>query len=185
MGNQRVYLTPFDDKHVTRYMQLSDDPELVLTMGWRPFHVEDKERFLQTMRVLTLPYCGNSPVISFSISCAEEDKPIGYICLKGINQNNSSVELGIAIIEKEYRSQGYGTEALKLAVRHAFDMLGLELIGLTVSPFNHRAIKAYEKVGFKKRGILEKSWLLASGDYIDMWLMELTRCQWTRHQGIV
>jgi len=183
LSSQRVYLAPLDYKHISRYIQLSDDPELILTMGWRPFGVEEKERFLQTIQVLTLPYCGNGQPITFSIISTEEDKPIGYVCLTGINESNSSAELGIAIMEKGYRGQGYGTEALRLAVRYAFDKLGLALIGLTVFPFNHRAIKAYEKVGFGRREVLKKSWLLDSGEYVDMLVMELTRDQWTRHRG--
>ena len=156
-------------------MQLSNDPELVLTMGWQPFGAEEKERFLKTIQVSTLPYNDNGQPITFSIISTAENKPIGYVCLKGINENTSSVELGIGIMEKEYRSQGYGTEALRLVTRYAFDKLGLSLIGLTVFLFNKRAIKAYEKAGFSKRKVLKKSWLLTSGEYIDMLLMELTR----------
>jgi len=46
--------------------------------------------------------------------------------------------------------------------------------------FNERAIKAYEKAGFRRREVLEKSLLLDSGEYVDMLLMELTRDQWTQ-----
>ena len=173
--NQRVRLAPLVDEHISRYMQLSNDPELVLTMGWQPFGAEEKERFLKTIQVSTLPYNDNGQPITFSIISTAENKPIGYVCLKGINENTSSVELGIGIMEKEYRSQGYGTEALRLITRYAFDKLGLSLIGLTVFLFNKRAIKAYEKAGFSKRKVLKKSWLLTSGEYIDMLLMELTR----------
>lgn len=176
-NKQRVYLAPIEDKHISRYLQLSDDPELVLTMGWRPFGAGEKERFLQTLQVLTLPYCGSGETIIFSIISAADNKAIGYISIKVINEEKSSAELGIAIMEKEFRSQGYGTEALKLAVDYAFNDLGLALLGLTVFPTNQRAIKAYEKVGFRKREVLKRSWLMPGGEYVDMWLMELTRNQ--------
>jgi len=173
--NQRVRLAPLVDEHISRYMQLSNDPELVLTMGWQPFSAEEKERFLKTIQVSTLPYNGAGQPSMFSIISVEENKPIGYVCLKGINENTASAELGIGIMKREYRSQGYGTEALRLVARYAFDKLGLSLIGLTVFPFNERAIKAYEKVGFSRREVLKKSWLLPGGEYIDMLLMELAR----------
>jgi len=172
---RRVYLAPLEDKHIRRYMELSDDPELVATEGWRPFGIDEKERFLQTLRVLTLPYCDSGETIIFSIISAADDKAIGYVSIKGINEAKSSAELGIGIMEKEYRSQGYGTEALTLAVRYAFDKLQLALIGLTVFPFNKRAIRAYEKVGFKRKEVLEKSWLMPDGEYADMLLMEVTQ----------
>ena len=121
--NQKVRLAPLIDEHISRYMQLSNDPELVLTEGWQPFGAEEKERFLNTIAVSTLPYNGAGQPSIFSIISVEENKPIGYVCLKGINENTSSAELGIAIMEKEYRSQGYGTEALRLVTRYAFDKL--------------------------------------------------------------
>ena len=173
--NQRVRLAPLVDEHISRYMQLSNDPELVLTMGWQPFGAEEKERFLKTIQVSTLPYNDNGQPITFSIISTAENKPIGYVCLKGINENISSAELGIAIMEKDYRGQGYGAEALRLVTRYAFDKLGLSLMGLTVFPSNKRAVKAYEKVGFSSQKVLKKSWLLPGGDYVDMLLMELVR----------
>ena len=175
---RRVYLTPLEDKHISRYLRLSDDPELVATEGWKPFGTDEKERFLQTLQVLTLPYCDSSETIIFSIISAADNKAIGYVSIKGINEAKASAELGIGIMEKEYRSQGYGTEALELVVNYAFNNLGLALLGLTVFPTNQRAIRAYEKVGFRKRKFLKRSWLMPSSEYVDMWLMELRRDQW-------
>ena len=174
----RVYLSPLEDKHIYRYMQLSDDPELVATAGWKPFGPNEKERFLQWFEVLTLPYLDHGKTVIFSIISAADEKAIGYISIKGITKAKPGAEIGIAIMEKGYRSRGYGTEALKLAAQYAFNELGLALLGLTVFPSNQRAIRAYEKVGFRKREILKQSWQMPSGKYADMWLMELTRSQW-------
>ena len=171
---EKVYLGPLEDKHISHYLRLSDDPELIATMGWRPFGADEKERFLQTMQVLTLPYCIDGKPIIFSIIGAADNKAIGFISIKGINEAKASAELGIGIMEKEYRGRGYGTEALKLAANYAFNDLGLRLLGLTVFPTNQRATRSYEKVGFRKRKVLKRSWLMPSGEYVDMWLMELS-----------
>lgn len=40
---------------------------------------------------------------------------------------------------------------------------------------NIRAIKAYEKVGFKTVDILKKSWTMPNGIKVDMLLMELNK----------
>ena len=173
-GN-KVYLADLEEEHIRCFLQLSDDPELIDTMGWRPFGPQERERFLQVAQVLTLPYCGDGQPVFFSIISAAEEKPIGYVALKGINEDISSAELGIAVMEKEYRGQGYGREALELALRYAFEELGLVKIGLTVFPSNKRAIRAYEKAGFKTKKVLKKSWLMPDGEPVDMLLMEATR----------
>ena len=171
----RVYLSPLQDEHIDRYMALSDDPELIATMGWRPFGPDEKERFTQFSQVLTLPNLDGGKAIVFSIINAADNKAIGYTSIIGISETEARAEVGIAIMEREYRGQGYGTEALRHVVDYAFNELGLTLLGLTVFPSNQRAIRAYEKVGFRKTEILEDSWLLPGGEYADMWVMEMSR----------
>ena len=171
----KVYLSPLQDEHIDHYMALSDDPELIATMGWRPFGSDEKERFNQFSQVLTLPNLEGGKAIVFSIIKTSDNKAIGYTSIKGISETETRAEVGIAIMEREYRGQGYGTEALRRVADYAFNELGLTLLGLTVFPSNQRAIRAYEKVGFRKTEILEDSWLLPGGEYADMWVMEMSR----------
>ena len=176
--DSKVYLSPIEDSHIIEYMSRSGDPELMSTMGWRPFEPDEKERFLSTVEVLTLPYCGNGNTTMLSIMTIEGDLPIGYAILKGIDVANLSAELGIAIMDSKFRSEGYGTDALGLAVEYAFNNLKLLVVGLTVFPSNARAIKAYTKVGFKNVEVLEKSWRMPSGEQMNMILMELKKYEW-------
>jgi len=171
----RVYLAPLKNEHIDRYMMLSDDPELIVTMGWRPFGPDEKERFVQFSRVLTIPNLDSDIAKVFSIISIVGDQPIGYVSIKGICETEARAEVGIAIMEKKYRGQGFGTEALKQAVDYAFSKLNLKCLGLTVFPSNHRAIRVYKKTGFRRTQVLKNSWLLPSGEHTDMWLMELSR----------
>jgi len=180
--DSKVYLAPIEDSHIIEYMNCSDDPELMSTMGWRPFGLDEKERFLNIAEVLTLPYCGNGNTTMLSIMAIEGNRPIGYVILKGINFANLSAELGIAIVDSKFRSEGYGTDALALAVEYAFSNLKLLLVGLTVFPSNTRAIKSYTKVGFNNVEVLEKSWVMPSGEQTDMILMELKKDEWIAAQ---
>ena len=171
----KVYLSPLQDEHIDHYMVLSGDPELIATMGWRPFGPDEKERFTQFSRVLSLPNLEGGKAIVFSIINTSDNEAIGYTSIKGISETEARAEVGIAIMEREYRGQGYGTEALRHVVDYAFNELGLTLLGLTVFPSNQRAIRAYKKVGFRKTEVLENSWLLPNEEYADMWVMELSR----------
>ena len=174
-SKSRIILANLDDDHINRYISLSDDPELVATMGWKPFQSDEKERFIQTVESLSVPYCTKGKAIIFSIVSTAGNKAVGFVSIQGINEAKSFAEIGIAIMDREYRNRGYGTEALRRVVDYAFNELGLTLLGLTVFPSNERAITAYEKVGFRKKEFLKNSWLLPNGEYADMWLMELSR----------
>jgi RimJ/RimL family protein N-acetyltransferase len=58
---------------------------------------------------------------------------------------------GIALGER--RGTGLGTEATRLTLDWAFNMLGLHNVMLTVLPTNTAAIRVYEKAGFKRIGL--------------------------------
>ncbi|MBU1018391.1 MAG: GNAT family N-acetyltransferase [Patescibacteria group bacterium] len=82
----------------------------------------------------------------------------------GIHNLDKDPSLGIIIGEKSYWDKGYGTTAIREALKYCFQELKLSKISLTVSPENKRAIRCYEKVGFKKAGgetmeILEKNFM--------------------------
>ena len=59
---------------------------------------------------------------------------------------------------KDFWDRGYGTEAVRLLLRFGFLTLNLNNIRLTVHSFNERAIRCYEKCGFKRCGYWPDSW---------------------------
>ncbi|MEK4172755.1 GNAT family protein [Lysinibacillus sp. FSL L8-0312] len=57
----------------------------------------------------------------------------------------------IALHSIEECGRGYGSEAVQLAQKFIFEELNLNRLELQVYFHNSRAIKSYEKVGFKYR----------------------------------
>ncbi|MBU7025134.1 MAG: GNAT family N-acetyltransferase, partial [Theionarchaea archaeon] len=80
--------------------------------------------------------------------------------------HNRKAELGIFIGEKKYWGKGYGTEAVRLGLKLAFEALNLNKVYLRAFINNKRAQKCYEKAGFKKEGILRQD-MFKNGNYID------------------
>nr|MBA3627817.1 GNAT family N-acetyltransferase [Chloroflexota bacterium] len=73
--------------------------------------------------------------------------------------------------------QGYGTEAASLMLAHAFERLGLHRVGLSVFSFNERAIRSYEKAGFRIEGRLRDA-IARDGRYWDEIQMGALRPEW-------
>ena len=174
-GEPPIRLVPLEDEHIARYLPFSHDPILVASMGWRPFEAGEIERFRDYAGHLTVPNMAGGHTIAFSIMCAEDNMPIGYISLKGVRDGGAGAEVGLAIMDKRYRNRGFGTEALRQAAAYAFQELELSLLELTVFPDNARAIRSYEQVGFVRTDILRDSWELPDGTLTDTWVMELYR----------
>ena len=84
-----------------------------------------------------------------------DDVPIGLISLWDRSIPHQAAELSIWIGEG-HRNGGNGSEALRLALRHAFGSMGLHKVYLRVLEFNARAIRTYEKCGFRIEGTLRE-----------------------------
>ncbi|HBQ95372.1 MAG TPA: N-acetyltransferase [Sulfobacillus sp.] len=79
---------------------------------------------------------------------------IGDAELEHIAWRNAEAELRISIGNKYYWSRGYGSAAIREVLHVAYERIGLQRVYLRVKRDNFRAIRAYEKAGFKKVAVL-------------------------------
>ncbi len=171
----RVRLRPLRDEDVPRLIAFCADPELVATMGWRPFAPDEAERFRRFTEVVTLPGARPGENRVFGVLAGAGDTLIGYAALRGIASPDDPAEVGIAIMDGDYRGRGCGTEALRRLIEYAFRERGLRRLGLTVFEANRHAVKTYEKLGFRRTARLRDAWELPDGGTADLLLMELRR----------
>jgi RimJ/RimL family protein N-acetyltransferase len=99
----------------------------------------------------------------FLILVRENEHPIGLCGLFGISDNGTA-EVGIVLGERDTWGRGYGPEALRLLLDHAYLDLGLAQVSLCVHTANTRAIRAYAKVGFvTEQRLTVGRWLFGRG----------------------
>jgi len=77
------------------------------------------------------------------------------------------------LLTTRVHSKGLGTDAMRAITRHLIEERGHHRITLTTSPGNARAIRAYEKVGFRQVGVTRLSERTPDGSWRDELLMEL------------
>ncbi|HPH95441.1 MAG TPA: GNAT family protein [Anaerolineaceae bacterium] len=115
--------------------------------------------------------------VSFNIRTLADDKLIGGVGLWISDWASRNAWVGIGIGEREYWGKGYGTEAMRLIVRFGFRELNLNRISLDVFGYNERAVRSYEKVGFKVEGRM-REWINRAGVRSDLIYMGLLRREW-------
>lgn len=81
-----------------------------------------------------------------------DDLVLGEVVLNELDEHNASVSFRISLVGPHVFGRGYGTEATRLVVDYAFDVVGLHRIQLEVYDFNPRAQRVYEKCGFVREG---------------------------------
>jgi RimJ/RimL family protein N-acetyltransferase len=145
----RVRLRALEPADLDRCMRWINDPETIEHLSIRePISSVSEIQFLQRSSANSDP---NSRVFAIETS---DGVPIGNTGLHHIHWQDRNAELGILIGEKDYWSKGYGTDAIRTLLRFAFEELNLHRVGLIVDEDNPRAIRCYEKCGFRREGTM-------------------------------
>ena len=113
----------------------------------------------------------------FMIRTLEAGQTIGLIGLDGIRWVHGDAWIGIGLGERGHWGKGYGTDAMRVIQRYAFEELNLHRLSLTVFEYNQRAIRSYEKAGFIVEGHARK-FLNREGRRYDMIFMGILRDEW-------
>jgi RimJ/RimL family protein N-acetyltransferase len=117
----------------------------------------------------------------FMIRTLEDDRLIGEVGLDGVQWNHGDTFIGIGLGEREFWGKGYGTDAMRVILRYAFNELNLHRVSLNVFEYNRRALRSYEKTGFKVEGRARK-FLSREGNRWDLIFMGILREEWEKAQ---
>jgi RimJ/RimL family protein N-acetyltransferase len=98
-------------------------------------------------------------------------------CALTLDASGQIADFGIVIGEKAYWDKGHGSAAVREALRIGFEEMGLHRVCLNVFAGNHRAMRCYEKCGFRREGVQRKSFL-KRGEWIDVVLMAVLKEEW-------
>jgi RimJ/RimL family protein N-acetyltransferase len=117
---------------------------------------------------------------SFTVRTLAEDKLIGFFGL-GINLIHKEAWVGIGIGEREFWGKGYGTDMMKLCLQYVFTELCVERVSLGLHEYNPRALRSYEKCGFRLEGRTRKD-IMREGRRTDTLWMGILREEWEAMQ---
>jgi aminoglycoside 6'-N-acetyltransferase len=86
-------------------------------------------------------------------------------------------------LSRRGQGQGLGTEAVSLLARFLFEQRGHHRLTIDPAAANHRAIRCYEKVGFRRVGVLRQYERGPDGRFHDGLLMDLLRPELSGEAG--
>lgn len=170
----RVRLRHMEREDLPQFVEWLNDPEVYQGLSmFTPLSLAEEENWYEEMLKRPIeerPLC---------IEAGKGDgwQMIGNSSFFSIDWRNRSSELGIFIGDKTYWDQGYGTEVMKLLLKHGFATLNLHRIFLRVFEDNPRAIRAYEKAGFVHEGRFRQG-EFHDGQFHDVLFMSVLRPEW-------
>jgi diamine N-acetyltransferase len=165
---QRVYLRPLERDDLNTIRLWANDPEIRrLTGETAPMSQADAQEFLEKVQ-------HDKDRVWFAVVVRENDRLIGEAGLLRMFRPWRTTDLSLILGDKGAWNQGYGTEAILLLLDYAFGVLNFHRVAIGVVALNTRALRFYEKIGFRQEGIQRDGYYCdhAYHDFVMMSLLE-------------
>jgi RimJ/RimL family protein N-acetyltransferase len=107
----------------------------------------------------------------------EDDRLIGWAKLSSFEWTHGTGEVSLGIGAAGDRGKGCGSDALRLALRFAFDELNLHRLRAIIPGFNAGALRFFQKFDFAEEVRRRQALLLNGQRYDEVWF-GLLRREW-------
>jgi len=132
-----------DINNLADYIVLEQKNDLSYYMSrTRPYHYSEKTQSTLFWKYIAL-----------------QNMPIGALWIEKEVENTPIATLGIFIADENSFGKGIGSSAIGLAILQAYKKMNFTKINLNVRGSNKRAIRCYEKCGFKETDKFTKYYL--------------------------
>ena len=167
MRGERIGLAVLEKEDLPYFKKWLNDPRLSLFM--REF-----DQMLADENVMEWYDASihDDTQIDFAIVSMESGKLLGACSIVNIDKRNETGEARIFIGNPKFWNQGYGREGMILLLDYAFNVINLNNVRLSVNEINDRAVKAYQKIGFKEAGRIRKARVVGRVEY-DLVIMDM------------
>lgn len=172
LEGEKVKLREYRKEDIPKAWEYFNDPDVrrFLNPGIPfPLKLEDEEKWYEEQT-------SRKDTYNFAIVIKDTGEYIGGCGINSVDWKNRHACVGI-FLGKPLWSKGYGTDAMKVLVNFIFSQMNINKVYLNVFSFNQRAIKSYEKCGFKVEGVLREH-IYRDGKYHDEYIMSILRSEW-------
>jgi RimJ/RimL family protein N-acetyltransferase len=118
-------------------------------------------------------------LFNFAIRLKADERLIGFVRLNRIEWTHATGSMQIGIGDRNDRGQGYGTEALHMLLRYAFDELNLYRLAASTVEHNAGAIRFLERAGFVVE-VRRRQAVQRDGKRWDVVMLGLLRDEWKK-----
>ena len=176
---RKTALRPIASKDTAFIKRWLNDPEVMRYWGGVTETLDDRQAAEWVERFL------DPPKGQFALIISAGDTPVGFIEVAwesaSVNYGHKA-EVDICIGEPSRWGQGLGTDALTALLRWFFTSTDVVRVFLQPRVVNMRAVHVYEKVGFRKEGVLRHGERV-DGELSDTVMMAALRGEWLSEFG--
>lgn len=156
---RNVFLRSVEISDTQLIQQWHNDPDIrrAARLGELPVTYAKEEKDISLAR-------DSQDEIYLLIVKKEKDQPIGFIRLNIVDRASRNMWLRMIIGDKNARGTNLAQEALTLVLDWIFSEQNMNRISLETYATNERAIRFFEKLGFKQEGVIREA-VYVDGEY--------------------
>jgi aminoglycoside 6'-N-acetyltransferase len=158
LRGERVLLRPGRPEDTGSLVRIRNEPEVAWRWGDEDIEEDVGEAFVGTDTGFVIEVGGE---VVGAIQFHEEDDPM---------YRHAGMDIFLAT---SWHGQGLGTEAIRVLARHLFEDRGHHRLTIDPAADNVAAIRAYEKAGFRRVGVMRQYERGPDGTWHDGLLMDM------------
>ncbi len=144
LRGERVVLRPLEDADVARIVEIGAEPSV--KRWWSDVTTEDTRAKIEGRDEATPFAIVADGELAGLIEYHEETEP---------EFRSAGIDLFLA---EAFQGRGLGVDAIRTLARHLIDDRGHHVLTIDPAADNEAAIRCYEKVGFRRVGIMREYW---------------------------
>lgn len=174
LEGQHVRLEPISDQHRQGLIEAISDGEL-----WKLFvtivpNIEGIDEFLANAKAVHQSGDG----LVFATIDKASGSVVGSTRFMKANLPHQRVEIGFTFIAASFQRTHINTEAKRLMLSHAFEVMKLNRVELLTDYLNTQSRRAILRLGAKEEGILRNHMVMPNGRVRDSVIFSITKHEW-------
>ena len=170
-----VRLEPLSEQHVPDLTVAAHDERIWRYMLYA--YPEDEEKMLAWVRdILTRQAAGAD--LAFAVIHLASGRAIGATRYLEIRPPHRSLEVGGTWYATEFQRTAVNSECKYLLLKHAFETLGCIRVQFKADARNLRSLRAIERLGAAREGVLRNHYILADGGFRDSVYYSILDREW-------
>ena len=170
LKSERLLLRRITKGDVKEIFEIYSDPEVARYDWYYP--IESMDKALKIIESFKDTY-DDKEEFTWGVTRKSDNRIIGYCCLGDFQEGPRSCEIGYGFNRNQW-NKGYGTEAVKMLVKFAFEQMNINRIAGTVTVGNEPSIKVLKKCGFQQEGIFRERTFM-KGELVDDVILAILR----------
>lgn len=182
-----VVFGPIDyETHPVVESKWTHDAEFMRLLEIKPIRPLSAEMVKKSYEAIEKEMDEDKNLYYFTIRTRAENRFIGKALIEWIDWTNGNGFLRLGIGESEYRRKGYGSQALQMLLRFAFNELNLYRLTAVVPAYNEGAMRLFQKFNFTEE-VRRRKAIQRDAEVWDLVSFGLLNAEWSEQlkgQGV-